>query len=113
MTGEDLLFDAERLCDDADDGFIALEWTGKGDEHGHPWPDIRVNLAIMPQDEGDGMIHGLALPRGLMDDTKALVRFEKGVGMMAMTPPAPREDVVMALDAALARFGEPSCFSFA
>jgi hypothetical protein len=110
MTGEDLLKDMERLSEERDESLVSAEWTGKGEEHGYAWPDIRVRLVLVIEDDGR-LVHGMALPRGVMDDVKARVRFEKAAGMMAMNPPAPREDVVMALDAALERFGEPTCLA--
>lgn len=107
ITGEALLSDVERLSEERNAGLVSVEWSGKGSEHGYAWPDIRIRLVLVVDDDGR-LVHGMALPRGIMDDVKAHVRFEKVAGMMAMNPPAPREDVVMALDAALTRFGEPT-----
>lgn len=111
ITGETLLSDMERLSEERGDSLVSVEWTGKGEEHGHAWPDIRIRLVLAVKDDGR-LIHGIALPRDVMDDVKSRIRFEKATGMMAMNPPAPREDVVMALNAALERFGEPTCLAF-
>lgn len=111
LTGEILLSDAERLCDERDDSLVAFVWEGKGDAHGYAWPDIRIGL-MLPLDAEGRLVHGIRLPGGLMDDVKSRMRFEPAQGMMTLNPPAPREDVVMALDAALERFGEPSSISF-
>lgn len=105
-----ILKKAERQCDFHGEGWISILWKGRGHEHSYPWPDISINLAILP--EGDNVIYGMSLPATLMDDVKAKVRFEPAEGAMLMTPPAPREDVLMAIDEALKRFGAPTALSF-
>lgn len=110
IDAEAVLAEAEKQCEAHGDSWISVVWEGAGDKHGYPWPDIRINLAIVP--ESDGMVYGMSLPRRLMDETAAKVRFDKADGAMRMTPPAPREDVVMAIGEALARFGQPSALSF-
>lgn len=110
VDAETLLAEAEQQCDIADLGLVSVVWKDAGGKHGYPWPDISINLAIFPE-EGAETVYGMALPRHIMDDTAAKVRYAKAEGAMRMTPPAPREDVVMALGEALERFGQPSHLS--
>lgn len=110
IDAETLLAEAEQQCEIADLGLVSVVWTGAGERHGYPWPDISINLAIFPKD-GAATVYGMSLPSNIMDDVKEKVRYGQAEGGMRMTPPAPREDVVMALGEALTRFGQPNHLS--